>query len=262
VTTGAAIRLVALALAIGVAGVAQARPERAEEGVTSYGPGAIPSPAALSAARREAPRRTGRVSWAAIDTRGRLWSQGGSRHHRSASISKAMLLVAYLRRLGRRPVPAAVHRVLAPMIQVSGNRAASRMYAIVGDAGLADVGRAGGMTGLRLNGTWSEVEVTAADQARFFLRFDGLTPPRHRAYARRLLGSIVARQSWGIPRVARPLGFTVMFKGGWRRGLVNQAALLETNDGRRLSIAVLTDGQPRFAAGRASIERVARRLLG
>ena len=60
----------------------------------------------------------------------------GARHHRSASQTKAMLLVAYLRSLGRRPVPPEMDRLLAPMIRRSGNRAASRVHAVVGDGSM------------------------------------------------------------------------------------------------------------------------------
>jgi hypothetical protein len=222
----------------------------------------VPTAQALREARVYAAQREGpaRVSWAVVDTRGRLFARHGGRHHRSASQTKAMLLVAYLRRAGRRPVPAAARRVLGPMIRRSANRAASRIHRIVGDAGLAAVGRAAGMRNLRLNGTWSEVGITAADQARLFRRIDRLCPRRHRRYARRLLGSVVAPQSWGVPAVARPRGLGVLFKGGWRRTLVNQAALVELPDGRRLSIAVLTDGAP-YGHGRVTVEGVARRLL-
>ena len=171
-----------------------------------------------------------------------------------------MLLVAYLRRLGDRRVPPAMRRVLDPMIRVSGNRAADRVRAIVGDAGLADVGRAARMRDLRLNGTWSEVGITAADQARFFHRLERLVPRRHRDYARRLLSSVLTRQRWGIPDVARRHPLSVFFKGGWRRRLVNQGALLETGHRRRLAIVVLTEGL-RFREGRRVIEGVTRRLL-
>jgi hypothetical protein len=243
-----AIRLVSCAIVLAAAQPAHAR--------------TVPSAEALHDARvyakqREAPAR---ISWAVIDTRGRLFTRNGTRHHRSASQTKAMLLVGYLRGLGRRPVPPAIHRVLAPMIQVSGNKAADQIFPLVGDAGLAGVGRAARMRSLRLNGTWSEVEVTAADQARFFVRFDRLVPRRHRAYARRLLSGIVPEQSWGIPRIARRQDFKAFFKGGWRRGLVNQGALLETGDRRRVAIVVLTDGVS-FAFGTGTIEGLARRLL-
>src|SRR5215212_5866652 len=81
----------------------------------------VPAARALHDARvltkhREGP---GRISWAVIDTRGRLFTRYGYRHHRSASQTKAMLLVAYLRRLGRRPVPPAIARILGPMIRFS-----------------------------------------------------------------------------------------------------------------------------------------------
>ena len=246
-----AIRLAscASALAVSLAPSAEAR--------------TVPTAAALHDARVFAQQREGpgRVSWAAIDTRGRLWARHGARHHRSASQTKAMLLVAYLRRLGPRPVPRAMHRLLAPMVRRSGNRAASRVHAAVGDAGLADVGRAARMRSLELDGTWSGVGITAADQARFFLRFDRLCPRRHRRYARRVLATVVPKQSWGIPAVARPAGFATFFKGGWRRTLVNQGALLVARDGRRLAIVVLTDGDE-YGRGRGTVEGVARRLLG
>ena len=223
----------------------------------------VPSAQALHDARVYAHQREGpgRVSWAVVDTRGRLFARHGGRHHRAASQAKAMLLVAVLRRLGpHRPVPAAMHRLLTPMVRASDNRAASRVYTTVGDAGLAAVGRAAGMRSLELNGTWSEVGITAADQARFFLRFDRLCPRRHRAYARGLLSSIVAPQRWGIAPAARLHDLGVFFKGGWRTTLVNQGALLETGDRRRLAIAVLTDGAP-YGHGRTTIEGIAHRLL-
>lgn len=244
----AAFWLVSCAIALGAAAPADAR--------------RVPSTRAVNDARAYVAERDGaaRISFAVIDTRGRLFSRGGGRIHQSASQTKAMLLVAYLRRLGRRPVPRALRPVLTAMIRRSSNRAAHQVRALVGDAGLAEVGRAAGMRRLQLNGTWSAVGITAVDQARFFRRFDRLCPRRHRRYARRLLASIVPRQSWGIPRVARRRGFATFFKGGWRRGLVNQGALLETGDRRRLSIVVLTSGL-RFAEGARTVEAVTRRLL-
>lgn len=223
----------------------------------------VPSAQGLNDARayaKEIERGGARVSWAVVDTRGRLYAKDGARHHRAASQTKAMLLVAYLRSVRDRPVPAAMHRLLAPMVVVSGNKAASRVHRVVGDAGLADVGRAARMRSLRLNGSWSEVGITAADQARFFARVDRLVPPRHRDYARRLLSTIVPRQRWGIARLTDRLGLRTLFKAGWRRRLVNQGALVETPDGRRFSIVVLTDGL-RFAQGHAAVVGVARRLL-
>jgi hypothetical protein len=87
-----------------------------------------------------------------------------------------------------------------------------------------------------------EARVDASDQARFFLVIDRLVPTEHRAYARRLLASIVPSQRWGIAAAADRHGFSVRFKGGWRTALTHQVALLQ-RDGRRLAIAVLTAGR-------------------
>ena len=248
VNARAAFWLVSCAIFLGAAGSADAR--------------RVPSLRAVADAREYVAEREGgaQISFAVIDTRGRLFSRGGARVHQSASQTKAMLLVAYLRRLGRRPVPRALRPVLGAMIRRSSNRAAHRVRGLVGDGGLAAVGRAARMRHLQLNGTWSEVGITAADQARFFRRFDLLCPRRHRRYARRLLASIVPRQRWGIPRAARRHPLATFFKGGWRRGLVNQGALLETGDRRRLSIVVLTSGL-RFGEGTRVVEGITRRLL-
>ena len=176
----------------------------------------MPSAEALQDARAYTADRAGpaRVSWAVIDTRGRLYARDGARHHRSASVTKALLLVAYLRRLGRQPVPAAARRVLGPMIRESDNDDATAVHRIVGDAGLASVARAARMRSVKLNGTWSEVRITAGDLARFFLRFDRLVPRRHRAYARRLLATISAPQSWGVPAAGRPLASASSSRAG------------------------------------------------
>jgi hypothetical protein len=220
-----------------------------------------PSAAQVRQAAAWSAHRRGAVAWAVLDARGRLRHHNGTRHFPSASVSKALLLAGVLRRHRDRPVPADVRRLLGPMIRVSGNRAASAVHRRFGDAVLFDVARAARMRRLVTNGTWSEVRLTATDLARFFLRVERIIPARHRAYARDLLEQIVPEQSWGIPRVLRPLGWRVRFKGGWRRGLVNQGAVAE-RPGRRVALAVLTEGNPSEVYGIHTVEGVAARLLG
>jgi hypothetical protein len=112
--------------------------------------------------------------------------------------------------------------------------------------------------------SWGDTQVTAADQARFFIQIDRLVPPRHRLYARRLLAGIVREQRWGIPAAAAPAGARVFFKGGWRpeggAWLVHQAALVESQ-GRRASLVVLTDGDRSEGYGHETIRGVAASLL-
>ncbi len=85
------------------------------------------------------------------------------RTYPSASLTKAMLMVAY------------------------------------GSLGLGRVAHLAGMRDFTFRGVLFEAGVTAGDQARFSARIDRLVPRRHRAYALRLLGSIVSYQRWGVP---------------------------------------------------------------
>ena len=146
------------------------------------------------------------------------------------------------------------------MVMASDNDAADFVYGRVGAAGLLDVARAARMTHFG-TGYWANARVTAADQARLFLRLDRVVPPRHRRLARSLLSSIVSWQRWGIAAAARREGLGVWFKGGWRTDVVHQVALVEGR-GRREAIAILTRGSPSFEYGVATVEGVARRLLG
>src|SRR5947208_16099818 len=80
----------------------------------------------------------------------------------------------------------------------------------------------------RSSGWWAFTQGSAADLARFFFDQDALIPPRFDGYARQLLSTIEASQSWGIPAIARPQ-FSVYSNGVWMQeeGVVIQAARLE-----------------------------------
>jgi hypothetical protein len=130
----------------------------------------------------------------------------------------------------------------------------------VGDAGLNAVAHAAGMRNFAVHGAVFEAQVTAEDQARFFLRIDRLVPAPRRAYARSLLSAIVAPQRWGIAPVASHRHYRVFFKGGWREGIVHQAALLERG-GQRISLAILTSGEPSMEYGEATLAGIAARVL-
>ena len=218
----------------------------------------------VAAARAWAQQRVGDVSFA-VRTERRGWSWRGATPYRSASIVKAMLMVAYLRRadVRHRRLRADERALLDPMIRSSDNRAANVISARVGLRALAALARRVGMTHFVPHPVWGGSTVTAVDQARLFLRIDRLVPRRHRAYAVGLLRRIVAGQRWGIP-AARPAGWRIAFKGGWGMGVTrqvdHQAALL-TNRGLRVSIAVMTADSVTDGYGAATIEGLAARLL-
>ena len=229
-------------------------------------PGLVfPGPSALASAARYAAARDGRVSFAVADGRGAVAGVDLNRQYPSASLSKAMILVAFLRQADRRrtqPTPAELES-LGYMIRLSDNASADTIYRRVGDGPMRELARAAGMRRFAIDGDWAGARVTAADQARFFLALDDLTPPRYRGLERDLLEGVSPLQSWGIPKVARPRWRTY-FKGGWRPEgstlLEHQAAYLERGR-RRVAIAVLTEGGTDETFGRTTQTELARRLL-
>lgn len=218
----------------------------------------------VRAAAAWAAQRHGAVSFA-VRTDHRLWGHAARRGVPCASVLKAMLLVAYLRRpsVRDRPLWAADRRLLVPMVRWSDNATASRVRVIVGDAGLLTLARRAGMRRFRpATAIWGLSRVDAADQTRFLLHVDRYVPRRHRATALRLLGSIVPSQRWGIARV-RPPGWALYFKGGWGSGtgaVDHQVALLRRGR-RRLAVAIMTTASPSHAYAKATLRGVARRLL-
>jgi hypothetical protein len=175
-----------------------------------------------------------------------------------------MLLVAYLRQssVRDRPLGAADRALLTPMVRWSDNVTATRVRDIVGDRGLVRLARRAGMRHFRPTPVWGLSSVDAADQSRYLLHIDRLVPRRHRAFALRLLGSVVRSQRWGIARV-RPRGWALYFKGGWGSGsgaVDHQVALLRRG-GRRVAVAIMTTSSPSHEYGKATLEGVARRLL-
>jgi len=209
--------------------------------------------------------RTGSASFAVVDERRRVHGHRARVQYSSASLIKAMLLVAYLERrdVRNRRLRRGERRLLGPMIRVSDNDAATAVYDRVGEGGLLRVARRAGMRNFVANPVWGGCQVTARDQARLFFRIRSLLPQRHRAYGIELLHRIVSYERWGIPRGA-PAGWRLYFKGGWFKDddgwRVHQAALLEQG-GRRISIAVLTRGNPSLEYGASTIAGVTRRLL-
>ena len=229
-------------------------------------PAGFPRSRARVAAARYLDLRGGDTAYAVLDSQGRLSGRRLHRTFHSASVVKAMLLVADLRKLAarHRGLDPGRRALLEPMIHLSDNDAATAIWNLDGEGPVRALARAAGMTDFAVFGYWSSAKISAADQARFFFYMEQLTPRRFRPYANRLLSHIVEYESWGIPRVSRPRGWRTYFKGGWvgtsRGQLVHQVARLERHRAR-VAIAVLTDGNPSMEHGIETIEGVTRRLL-
>lgn len=227
-------------------------------------PRPLPPDARVAAARRWAAGRGGVVAFATYDRIGGVRGLGARRTFVSASVVKAMLLVAYLRAHRDEPV-ATTAPALDPMITASDNDAADEVYAAVGDAGLYDVARRARLRDFTVAGHWGNAQLSARDMAHLFFQLPRLLRGAHREYGIALLTGVVESQRWGIAAVVGHR-WRVAFKGGWRTTelgqLVHQAALLRSRDGRRrLGVAVLTDGDPSLAYGIETVEGIAARLL-
>jgi Beta-lactamase enzyme family len=226
----------------------------------------VPGQEAIDRAATFARTRGDLVSFAAIDSSGRLHSARGTIPYPSASLGKAIVLVAYLRRLEAEgaPLTTETRQQLTSMITWSDNKAADAIYPAIGDPGMVDVAKRARMRSFEPTGYWSEEQVTADDMARLMWRLRHLLGQRYRELGMRLLAHVVPAQRWGIPSAAGS-SWRVWFKGGWRESaggqLVHQAALLR-GKGRRVAIAVLTDAQPSQAYGVDTIRGIAARLLG
>jgi hypothetical protein len=110
--------------------------------------------------------------------------------------------------------------------------------------------------------TWTWFAASLSDQSRFFLHLERLLPARHRAYALRLLRTIVPEQRWGLAR-ALPEGWRAYFKGGWgsATGEVNHQVALLRRGQERIALAILTEDNPDHDYGSETLRAVAARLV-
>jgi len=245
-----------------LSGRTEAAAEAGELRVLPPLPPAFPGQEAVAKALDWAGARTGKVAVAVVDSNGELTSLHAHATFESASLAKAMLLVAYLR--SRTGPEASLDPVVTKMIEESDNASASTIYGLVGAQGLQKVASLAGMEDFEPGAGWIDSRVSAADQARFFSDLERLVPSPRRAFARELLSGITPMQRWGIPAAAGPAGWETFFKGGWL-GLDNrlmlQAAWLEKGH-RRWALAVMTDDNPDRAYGWDTQKGVTGLLLG
>ena len=128
--------------------------------------------AGVSAARTYAESREGTVAFAVRTERG-MAGLSVDQRFQSASVVKAMLLVAYLRRwsVRERALRPADRNLLTPMVRWSSNVDATRVRGALPPGSLARLTRRAGMLRFAEAPWWGESLITARDQTRFFLAF-------------------------------------------------------------------------------------------
>jgi hypothetical protein len=207
--------------------------------------------------------RIGDVAFA-VRTEGRFYGYRPNHDEWSASVVKAMLMVAYLNEpwVRSRHLNAHDRELLTPMITESDNDDAQIVFDTVGRGALKSLAGRVGMSHFATSPIWGETEITAADQTRFFLHIESFIPARHRGYAMSLLAGIVPSQRWGIGEVA-PRGWKLYFKGGWGygTGLLDHQVVLLVRGCARVSIAVLTMHDGSHAYGKDTLKGIFERLL-
>jgi hypothetical protein len=215
------------------------------------------------AAVRYSLARGGDISFA-VRTAHRFYGYRADRVVPSASVVKAMLMVAYLDlpAVRSRRLSPSDFSLLVPMVTQSDDHAASRIADIVGPGAVAAVAGAARMTHFAYTRPWGLTQITARDQTKLFLHLDAFVAPAHRWYALHLLASIVPSQRWGVARAA-PRGWRLYFKGGWGSGsgaIDHQVALL-TRGCARLAVAVMTLGDGSHPYGQQTLRGIFARLL-
>ena len=218
----------------------------------------------VTPATRYAEDRSGSVSFAVIAPGGRMYGYRRAVDVPSASVIKAMFMVAYLRHpdVKERAIQDSDRALLGPMIKRSDNDAATEVADYLGPRRINRLAAISDMQDFHYTRPWGLSTTSARDQARFFFKLERYVPERHEGYARYLLSHIVASQRWGIGRVNRP-NWEFFFKGGWGSGtgwVNHQAAFLERGP-LRIAIAIMTRDNPSHDYGSETLRAVADRLL-
>lgn len=214
--------------------------------------------------------RDGTVSLGVWDQRTDTWcGLGYTRHFDSASVVKAVVMMAVLRRAQEadRELTGREDSLVTAMITRSDNDATTALWRGLGRAGVQRFLDLAGLTHTLLNerGAWGLTRITVQDEMRVLALLDSDNPvlsPESRSYGMDRLASVVDSQRWGTP-AGVPDGIGVHVKNGWlpRATLgwrVHSIGDFTRRSGPGYRIVVLTHGNRTMAYGVATIERVAR----
>ena len=219
---------------------------------------------------------TTKVGYALFNSGGKLVANyNDATENYGASITKAMLLVAYLKQVGTNAVSAQAQTELTQMIENSDNASANWVYAHLtnGAAAVNAVASTAGMTGFQLDDTsdplyvLGQSKITANDFAKFFANIDTSLPAAQKTFGLQLLSNLSASDQVGLLKAGLP--GTVYSKEGWKpenAGLegapyiVNQAAQF-TVAGTTYGVAVTVGGATDQTSAEAIIQKLVTALI-
>jgi hypothetical protein len=223
-----------------------------------------------------------KVGFALYDSTGKqLGNYSETTQNYGASITKSMLLVAYLKQVGSGTLSSEAKSQLTDLIENSANGSASApgpaywVYSHL-NHGLSDVkavASAAGMTGFEADTSdplyiLGQSKITADDFAKFFSKIDTYMPSSQKSFGLDLLSHLSSADQNGLLQANLP--GTVYSKEGWKpesSGLggapyvVNQAAQFSSS-GTIYGVAVTVGGTTDQPSGEAIVKNVVKALIG
>lgn len=251
-----------------IIGQSTSSPTTSSSGSTSSGSGSTSSPgstqtgsslninntAAKQLAQKLAVNGT-KIGYALYDSSGQQLASYDNFENYGASITKSMILVAYLNQVGSGALSNTAKTYLSNMIEISDDASANWVYKQLnnGPKEIKAVATEAGMTGFEFNTSdplyvLGQSKITANDFARFFSKVDTLINSSQRSYGLSLLSNLSSEDQVGLLKSGLP--GTVYSKEGWKGEtpndlgppyIVNQAAQFSFN-GQTYGVAVTVSG--------------------
>jgi hypothetical protein len=191
-----------------------------------------------------------------------------------ASITKSMILIAYLKQVGAGTLSATATTEMTSMIEISDNTSANWVYDHItnGPTAINAVAKSAGMTGFVFNTSdpvyvLGQSKVTAKDFARFFANIDTKFSAAHKSFALEILSHTVKLDQNGLLKSGLP--GTVYSKEGWKPEntgyegapyVVDQAAQF-SEDGQKYGVAVTVAGTATETSGETIVQKVVSALV-
>lgn len=244
------------------------------------GGGAAIDDTAAKQAAQKANNGGEQVGYALFDSSGDLLANyNDTFNNYGASITKSMLLVAYLKQVGSGNLSSQDKSELTNMIEVSDNDSANWVWGQLNDPSsqVNAVASSAGMKSFRLNSTGDvdyylgQSQITARDFAKFFSHIDTMIPQQQRDFGLNLLsnidrqvgllqsglpGTVYSKEGWKTePGTSARSGSPNPFGDEGHPWVVNQAAQFSSG-GTTYGLAVTVGGAPTQDAGESTIKDI------